>query len=118
MGYPGNSDEAYAEALNKALIFQGVSKKAWLSPNKRLKARIGFLHELRAIKFFVVICDKKGNEVKRKPLGETVPEMGVVPWIMRQKGEWKAHNVFRLEIENVYFHVAKKWEVELSDCTR
>jgi hypothetical protein len=108
-------NDAYSQALNRNLTFEGLSKKSWHSPNRRHKARIGSSYGLRNIHLVLLVYDSKGNELGRKPLGEVVPEMGVVHWILRQKAAWNSRNVFRIQIGGYCFHVPKKLQVNLSD---
>src|SRR5262249_36186984 len=44
--------EAHAELLRRALIFEGFSKKSWRSPCRKRRVKIGFSHGLRSIHFF------------------------------------------------------------------
>ena len=108
-------NDAYSQILNRNLAFESLSKKTWFSSNRKYKAKVGFCYGVRAIHFFLVVYDRKGNELGRKPLEKVSPEMGVVHWVLKQKPVWNTHNVFRLRTDGYCFHLPKELEVDLSD---
>jgi hypothetical protein len=107
--------DANDEMLEKDLRFESLSKKTWFSPNRKHKAKVGFAYGLRAIHFFVVVYDKKGNELGRKPLKDVAPEMGVIHWVLKQKPVWNTRNMFRIKTDGYCFHLPKTMEADLSD---
>jgi hypothetical protein len=112
---PGGFEECHAEVMRRNLRFEGWSKKSWVSPNPKYRAKVGFHFGLRAVDFFVGIFDRKGREIGRKPLGKVVPEMGMAHLVLKGPGKWIGGNVFRLQIADVHFYLPKSWEVDLTD---
>jgi hypothetical protein len=111
----GAFEECYAETIGRNLTLEGWSKKGWISPNRKYKAKVGFCFGLRAVDFFIGVFDKNGREIGRKLLGSVVPEMGIADPILMGTGKWNADNVFRLQIADAHFRLPKSWEVDLSD---
>ena len=104
----------HAEVIRCDLDFEGWSKKSWVSPNPKFRAKVGFCFGLRMVDFFVGIFDRKGRETGRKPLGSVAPEMGIAHLVTKGPAKWVAGNVFRLQIADSYFHLPKSWDVDLS----
>jgi hypothetical protein len=111
----GGLEECHAEIIRRNLSFNGLSKKSWLSPNRRYRARLGFIYELRKVDFVVGVFDRRGREIGRKSLGSIVPEMGILHGVMKGNGTWVTDSVFRLQTGSPYLRVPKFWEVDLSD---
>jgi hypothetical protein len=106
-----------AEVIRRNLSFEGLSKKSWVSPNPKLRARVGFSYGLRSVDFVVVIFDRRGREIGRKPLGAVVPEMGIAHDVLKGTGKWSRRNVFRFLPDCYHIRLAKSgsWEVDFSD---
>lgn len=111
----GGFEECYAAMMARDLIFQGWSKKSWLAPDRKHRARIGFYFGLRAVDFCVGIFDRKGNEIGRRSLGSVAPAMGIVDDVSKGIGQWRARGRFRLSIPFCCFHVPKSWDADVSD---
>src|SRR5487761_612209 len=106
-------EECYAAVIARDLNFQGWSKKSWLAPDRKHRARIGFYFGLRMVDFFVGVFDRKGNEIGRKQLGSVAPAMGLANAVLKGAGQWRAGSLFRYNIPKCYFHVPKSWEADL-----
>lgn len=108
-------EECYVAALDRNLCLNGWSKKSWLCPNGRHRARIGFTFELREVEFCVGIFDRRGRELGRKRLGSIRPEIGIADSVLKGRGRWLRGRVFRLDLGSAHFYVPKSWEVDVSD---
>jgi hypothetical protein len=107
--------QCHAEIIRRNLDYSGWSKKSWVSPNAKYKAKIGFSFGLRIVDFFVGIFDRKGREIGQKPMCSVVPEMGVAHLVLKGSGSWNDGNVFCVQIADSYFHLPKSWQVDCSD---
>jgi hypothetical protein len=108
-------EDCYADVIRRNLRFEGWSKKSWINPNPKYRARIGFLFGLRTVEFFVGLFDRRGREVGRKPLGSVAPEMGMAQLVLKGSARWIKGKVFRLQIADAYFHLPRSWEVNLAE---
>ena len=111
----GPFEDCRAEVIRHELNFEGWSKKSWVSPNRRYRAKIAFRWELRKVNLSVGVFDRRGRELGRKPFFSVVPEMGVLDPILKATGMWRRNNVFRLKVADIHFYVPKTPEVDLSD---
>jgi hypothetical protein len=108
--------KCYDEAISRNLILEGWSRKSWLSPDRRFRAKIGFRFGLRAVDFFVAVFDRQGRENGRKALGSVVPESRVASAILTGTGSWNMLNVFSLLItDDSHFYLPRAWVANLSD---
>jgi hypothetical protein len=110
-------EECRAEVICRNLSYEGLSKKSWLSPNPKYRAKVGFRYGLRAVDFFVVIFDRRGREIGNKPLGAVVPEMGVAHEVLKGTGKWIRGKAFRFLPAGYHIRLPKSgsWEVDVSD---
>lgn len=102
------------EALRRNLTYGGISKRSWLSPDKKYRARVAFRYALTYVDFYVVVFDRRGRELGVKPLGRTHTSLGVGPEMLRGTGKWGRRGKFRWLIPD-YFWMEKEWSVDLSD---
>ena len=108
-------EECHAAVVDRKLEFKGWSKKSWLSPNPKYRARVGFYFGLRSVDFFVGLFDRRSREIGRKPLASVVPEMWMAHLVLKGQGKWIRGKEFRFQIADSFSRLPKFWQVDVSD---
>lgn len=105
------------EAACKAIIernfkFVGYSKKSWLCPRKRFRARLYFDWKLDGIDLFAVLSRNRSKaELARAELGTAIPMAGILHEYLNA-GKWKSSTQFAV-VASLPFR--KEWVVEFAD---
>ena len=81
-------ENTYLKILDAEYKNEWIWKKSVKSPNKQAIAYVLLQHEVKCIDIYIVISDKKGNEVFRKKIMTEVPDewiyaqhLGEIKWI-------------------------------------
>lgn len=108
----GPFETAYETILGRDLDFEGFSKKSWVSPSKKYRARIFFEFQLEAVKLTAVLFkNRTKQEVARRYLGKGIPTPGCLHGFLRI-GKWNSENEFVLMLQGFW---AKQLTADFSD---
>ncbi len=88
---------AHELCQRQGLRFTGVSKKSWVSPDRRFRVRIAFDFELAFVRLFAVLKrNRSSREIGRVYLGDGIPGDGCLHDFLKE-GIWKSRTVFALK---------------------
>ena len=104
-----------SQILDHNFEYAGWSKKSWLCPSRKFRARIGFDFGLRSVDFVVGIFDRRAREIGRKPLGSALPEMGILALVLKSNSKWISGTTFRVTLRMPWDpNLPKSWSVNLA----
>lgn len=84
------------QVLEQHLEFSGKSKKSWLCPARKYRARIGFELDLDSVELYAVLHKNRSTkEIGRVRLGADTPYHGCLDDFLRQ-GKWLSHTKFQI----------------------
>jgi hypothetical protein len=89
-------ERAYQTLIERNYVFEGISKKSWLSPNKKYRAKVYFNFDLDRIDLYAVLYrNRSKTELGRIFLGKEIPVWCCLPDCLRL-GRWVTETDFRL----------------------
>ena len=92
-------EDAYRTIVQRNFVFEGVSKKSWLSPSKAYRARVYFNFDLDGVNLHAVLYrNRNKQEVGRVFLGREIPRLGCLDECLA-RGRWVTDTDFRLATE-------------------
>jgi hypothetical protein len=105
---------AFAESIARRFVLEVFSKRLWISPSRRFKARVFARLDIKSIEFYAVLFKaNQKQEQSRCLMGTTLPEIGAVDNFVRG-ARWLSDTTFSLTPES-YPYPADKLTVDLSD---
>ncbi|PQO47274.1 hypothetical protein [Blastopirellula marina] len=105
-------ENAFAASENAEWIFEGYSKRSWVSPSGEFRAKIFFRFEISGVELFATIFrGRSKQEIARRPLGKAVPEMGCLSHLL-QNAKWKSETTFSANSTDVR---RKAWHAEFPE---
>jgi hypothetical protein len=105
--------EAHQQILRNDLQYEGMSKRSWLSPNRRFRAKIHFNFNLDEVAFSVVLLRaRSAHEVSRMPLGKVKPFEDALSCV--DKAAWISPTQFQVKSSPNSF-VRFEWTADFSE---
>jgi hypothetical protein len=99
--------------LKVNLKYDGVSKRSWLSPDKRYRAKIHFDFDLDQVQFTAILFRARSSqELTRKPFGTVKPCM--TPSIYASNVSWISPTKLQVLPLDVLFSTLV-WTIDFSD---
>jgi hypothetical protein len=104
--------DAYKEAIAAGLVFDGTSKKSWVSPCGKYRVRIYMRFDLEAVDFWAVLYrNRSSKELVRKFMGKGIPAPDCLH-AYTSNGRWRSGTVFELRASTF---IGEEWTVDFRD---